>query len=291
MIPYESSALSRDRCGAASAHSAILPRVTTPLLRTCSRLVGWAADRHVPRFLRRPLYSGFARLYGADLQEARGPIDIYPSFSAFFVRRLNEGVRTVVQAPQQLACPVDGTVQAIGTITSGMLLQAKGRSYSVQDLIGGVGADIDWEGGSAWTIYLGPKDYHRIHSPEACRLAALRWLGGARYSVDPKVLLKRQVLAVNERCALRLETERGPLVLVLVGALNVGRIRVLGHKPNEEIQRPDPPRPFTRGEELARFELGSTIVLLAPRGGPSPDPSLEPGQSLRLGQSIGSWPA
>ena len=265
--------------------------MTTPLLRTLSRCIGWTADRYVPRFLRRPLYTTFAKMYGANLAEARGPLDIYPSFSAFFVRRLKPGTRPTEPDPLKLPSPVDGTVQTICRIEKGLLLQAKGRHYPVEELLGDVGADIPLEGGSAWTIYLGPKDYHRIHSPEACQLAALRWLGGARYSVDPKVLLRRQVLSVNERCVLRLETQRGPLLLVLVGALNVGRIRVLGQSPSEELQTLDPPRAFARGEEIARFELGSTIVLLAPPKGPSPDPALTPGTRLRLGQAIGAWPA
>lgn len=262
-------------------------RVTTPLLRASSRFVGWAADRRVPRFLRGPLYRGFARLYGADLNEARGPLDIYPSFSAFFVRRLVEGARPVASGPGDLPSPVDGTVQTVGTIEQGQVLQAKGRSYGVEELLGGVGAGIDLEGGSAWTLYLGPKDYHRIHAPEDCRVSEARWIGGARYSVDPKVLLRRQVLNVNERCVLRLETGRGPLLLVLVGALNVGRIRVVGLAPSENIARPD--LPFGRGAELARFELGSTIVLLAPPDGPRPAEALRVGDPVRLGERIGGW--
>ncbi|MFT7677301.1 MAG: phosphatidylserine decarboxylase [Planctomycetota bacterium] len=268
---------------------AILPAVSTPFLRASSHLTGWLADRWLPRFLRAPLYRSFARLYGADLADARGPLEIYPSFGAFFVRRLIDGARPIASGPEELASPVDGTVQTICSIEQGQVLQAKGRSYTTDELLGGMGADLDLEGGTAWTIYLGPKDYHRIHTPEACQLSSARWLGGARYSVDPKVLLRRQVLSINERCVLRLETERGPLLLVLVGALNVGRIRVLGIAPLEERQDLDPPRPFERGEELARFELGSTIVLLAPKGGPTPDASLAPGQSVRLGQSIGAW--
>lgn len=263
--------------------------MSTPLLRASSQLTGWLADRAVPRFLRGPLYRTFARLYGANLADARGPLEIYPSFSAFFVRRLVDEARTIADGQNELASPVDGTVQTICTIEQGQVLQAKGRSYTTEELLGGVGADIDLEGGTAWTIYLGPKDYHRIHTPEACALSSARWLGGARYSVDPKVLLRRQVLSINERCVLRLETKRGPLLLVLVGALNVGRIRVLGLSPLEELQEPNPPRPFERGEELARFELGSTIVLLAPKDGPTPRPELAAGQPVLLGQAIGDW--
>lgn len=260
--------------------------LATPFRRTLSRFVGWAADRRVPGPLRGPLYRGYAKVTGADLSESRGPLSVYPSLSAFFVRRLVDGARPIALEPDALASPVDGTVQDVSLVSEGSILQAKGRAYSVRELLGGVGEDIDLEGGHAWTLYLGPRDYHRIHAPEACRLTHARWLPGARFSVQPRVLERRQVLSVNERCPLRLETERGPLLLVLVGALNVGRIRVVGARPAADA-RPD--LSFERGEELARFELGSTIVLVAPPGGPRPAAELVPGRGVRLGEPIGAW--
>lgn len=241
----------------------------------------------MPRSLRAPLYRTFGRLTGCDLSECRPPLEAYPSLGAFFVRRLVEGARPISQGADLLVSPVDGTVQAVGSISaSGALLQAKGREYEVRDFLAGIGAHIPLTGGSAWTIYLGPRDYHRIHAPESCRLVAARWVAGARFSVNPRVLLKRDVFAVNERCVLELETRRGPLLAVLVGALNVGRIRVVGLDPAHDgpLARP---LEFARGEELARFELGSTIVLLAPPGVARPLPELAGGQRLRLGQVIG----
>ena len=252
--------------------------------------MGWCADRKVPTFLRGFVYRSYARITGADVSEARGPLEIYPSLTGFFVRELIEGARPIDDDPNALVSPVDGAVQIVDAITdAGRSLQAKGREFALDDFLAGIGDDIDWRGGHQWTLYLSPKDYHRIHAPEACTLTEVRFVRGHLYSVQPKVMAKRAVLDVNERAVLRLETERGPLLLVLVGALNVGRIRVTG-VPRDHDGKLDKPRTVARGEELARFELGSTIVLIAPPGGPTPH-DLSHADPVRLGRSIGSWPA
>ena len=253
-------------------------------------MTGWLADRKIPTPLRAPIYRSYCRFTGADLEEVRPPLKAYPSLGAFFVRELIEGARPVESDPGLLPSPVDGTVQALDEVSEGTLLQAKGRSYPVRDLLGPVGEDIDLEGGFAWTIYLSPKDYHRIHSPETARLVESAHLPGARHSVAPKVLARREVLSINERVVLRLETERGPLLLVLVGALNVGRIRVVGLQP-DHTGSIDPPLERARGAELARFEMGSTIVLISPPGGPGLTEGLSVGDSVRLGQAIGRYGA
>lgn len=259
--------------------------------RTLSHFVGWLADRRLPRRLRAPVYRAFARYAGADLDEVRIPLVEHPSLGAFFVRRLAEGLRPMPEDPAAIASPVDGTVQTLERIRSGTILQAKGRPYSVAELIGDADDARALEGGRAWTIYLGPKDYHRIHAPFAADLTAVRWIPGARYSVAPSVLLRRPVLAVNERAVLQLDhgAAAGAAVrsyLVCVGALNVGRIRVVGVERGASSAAPWPR--FERGAELARFELGSTIVLLVP---PSLDPSVAPelavGDAVRLGRAIG----
>ncbi len=254
--------------------------------RTLSAVVGWLADRHIPRPLRAPLYRLYAVATGARLSQVRGPLSIYPSLSAFFVRRLLPGARPVDQNPQRLVSPVDGLVQAIAPVSEGRVLQAKGIDYSLRELLAGVGEDLDLEGGLAWTLYLGPKDYHRIHAPESGRLTEARWAGGARFSVQPRVLARRRVLPINERCVLRFETEHGPLLLVLVGALCVGRIRVLGVEPGVDSR---PERSFERGEELARFELGSTVVLLTPPGRARPSVDIFRGRPVFQGAGIGRW--
>jgi phosphatidylserine decarboxylase len=260
-------------------------------LRTCcqralSAFVGWVADRKIPGPLRGPLYRGFARATGAQLEEARGPLSIYPSLSAFFVRQLVDGARPVDPAPEVLVSPVDGTVQAIEPVDEGRVVQAKGRDYALRTLLAGVGEDLDLEGAMAWTLYLGPRDYHRIHTPEAGHLVEARWVPGSRFSVAPSVLARQTVLSINERCVLRLETQRGPVLMVLVGALNVGRIRVTGVPPGENTRLS---RAVARGEELARFELGSTVVLITPPGAAQPSDGVFEGQPVRQGANLGRW--
>jgi len=264
--------------------------VATPLKRTLSHVTGWLADRKIPTSLRAPIYRAYCKITGADVGEARPPLHSYPSLGAFFIRRLIDGARAIEADPELLPSPVDGTIQALTPITEGTALQAKGRPYSIRELLGPVGEDIELEGGFAWTIYLSPRDYHRIHSPETARLSEYAHLPGARHSVAPKVLARRKVLSINERVSLRLETERGPLLLVLVGALNVGRIRVVGVEPDHD-GAVDPQLERERGAELARFEMGSTIVLISPPGGPISIDGLHLGDPVRLGQAIGRYRA
>jgi len=265
-----------------------LAKLVSRVQLAASGAAGWLADRRIPRRLRAPLFRGFAAAYGADLSEVRPPLEGYPSLGAFFVRRLAEGARPIADDPALLVSPVDGTLQGAGEIAAGTLLQAKGRAYSARELLAGVGEDLELDGGSAWTLYLSPRDYHRIHAPEAGTLTEVRWVGGMRWSVAPAVLSRRLVLPVNERCVLRIETRGATLLLVAVGALNVGRIRVVGVEPGHSGPLA-PARPLARGEELARFEMGSTVVLIAPRGSARVSPAAVPGRAVRMGEAIGRW--
>jgi phosphatidylserine decarboxylase len=253
-------------------------------------MAGWIADRRIPRPLRTPIYRSYARFTGADLGEVRDPLAEHASLGEFFVRRLKEGVRPIAADPAVLASPCDGTLQAADSVDRGCLVQAKGRSYSLGDLLGSESDSRACEGGFAWTIYLSPRDYHRVHAPDACVLAGVRRIPGARFSVAPHVLARRFVLPINERAVFRLETGEGPLWMVMVGAMNVGRIRVVG-EPLAVAGHPSSKNPharrFARGEEMARFEMGSTVILVAPRGAGAPAADLLPGARVRLGQPIG----
>ena len=252
--------------------------------RAASLSLGWLADRRVPGPLRGLTYGAFARFTGADPSEAQLPLDGYPSLGAFFVRRLKPGARTIDPDPERLVSPCDGRLQAVDRIEDGRLLQAKGRAYEHDELLAGARGAHDLEGGWALTIYLGPRDYHRVHTPLACELEEVRWVHGDRVSVAPQVLARRErVLSTNERSVLRLVTPRGPLFLVMVGALNVGRIRVVGVEPGTS---PAAPVAFERGAELARFEMGSTVVLVLPKNAGEPLEGTTPGAAVRLGQPL-----
>lgn len=257
-----------------------------PARRALSHLVGWLADRPLPRFMRASVYRAYARRFRVDLDEMRDPLDSHATFTDFFVRHLKAGARPIEADPDSIVSPVDGTVQTLGPVERGQILQAKGRPYALEELLGAAARGVELDGGFAWTIYLSPRDYHRIHSPVDARLVRVEWLPGERYSVAPKVLARRDVLPINERAVLTLQSDPSALYLVLVGALNVGRIKVLGI----EQPRSGPVAvqlPFARGSELARFEMGSTIVLVAPPRYVTACNGLMPGDAVRLGQALG----
>jgi phosphatidylserine decarboxylase len=254
-----------------------------------SKAVGWLSDRRVPTALRPLAYRTYARLTGADLDEAVGPLQIYPSVAAFFVRRLKPGARPWPADASLLPSPADGRLQALDRITGDSLLQAKGQAYPASELLGGLATPEQLEGAWAWTIYLSPRDYHRVHAPCTAELRDLRWLGHARWSVAPKVVERRPRLYLeNERVALELVVGEQRLWVVLVGAVNVGRLRVVGVPTGGPASaRRDPV--FERGDELGRFEMGSTVVMIASRDLAEPAADLTLGQPLRLGQPLGRW--
>ena len=272
-------------------HAAMRDHPLTPLRRRLSLVVGWLADRRVPKPLRAPLYRTYGRITGADVAEAQLPPHGYGSLGAFFVRRLRDGARPLDPDPSALLSPCDGRLQDLSEIRAGTILQAKGKPYAVEELLDGAPDAAGLEGGWAWTIYLSPRDYHRVHTPLAARLTEVRWVPGGRYSVAPGVLARRaRVLSTNERAVLRLETDFGPCFLVMVGALNVGRIRVVGVEPGAAAPVAGP-KNLARGDELARFEMGSTVVLLLPPGTAAPLPALAPGAPVRCGEAIGRFAA
>lgn len=257
----------------------------TSLRRNLSLVVGWIADRRVPGPLRPALYGLFARFTGADPEEAQLPPSGYPSLGAFFVRRLKPGLRPLSAGDETLLSPADGVIQALDRVDSGSILQAKGQPYRVDELLAGAHGDQDLDGAWAVTIYLGPRDYHRVHTPCAGRLRSVAWVPGDRRSVAAGVVAGTpRVFVTNERAVLTYETAAGPLFLVMVGALNVGRIRVVGVAPETTPARAVP---FERGAELARFELGSTVVLILPPGHGEPAAELEPGSRVRQGSAMG----
>ncbi len=255
-----------------------------------SAFMGWLADRSVPQPLRASVYGLYCRITGADPREAELPLALYPSLGAFFVRRLKPEARPTEQDPNAWTAPCDGTLQALQCVQGGVLLQAKGRAYSLAELLG-EGADLaGLEGAWAWTLYLSPRHYHRVHAPADSRLVDVRWIPGERRSVSPDSLARTErVLATNERAVLALESAAGRYHLVMVGALNVGRIRVVGVEPRG-TPPPGSPGEFARGAELARFELGSTVVLIVPGASAERVAALAPGASVRLHQPLAFRP-
>lgn len=247
------------------------------------------------RPLRLPLIRLFIRGFRVDMQEAEEPDPAaYPTFNAFFTRALRPDARPITAEPGALACPADGRLSQFGSLSEGRLVQAKGRTYSLLDLLGG---DADWAerfaGGQFATIYLSPRDYHRVHMPTAGRLVAMRHIPGRLFSVNQvTTALVPRLFSRNERLLCLFEGEAGPFAVILVGAIFVGSMATVWAgqvTPRRPDRKPAEGSPLTldRGEEMGRFNMGSTVILLLPAGAYAFAPELRPGDGVRLGQRLG----
>jgi len=239
----------------------------------------------------------FVRKYGVDMSEAANPeITSYASFNDFFTRALREGARPLADA--DLICPVDGTISQFGVIERDQILQAKGHRYSTTALIGGDSALAgEFHDGSFATLYLSPKDYHRIHMPCDGMLVRMIHVPGALFSVNPTTARGVPGLfARNERVVCVFESAAiGRFVLALVGATIVGSMATVWHgtvnAPRthrvREWSYPAGQVTLKRGEEMGRFMLGSTVVLLFRKdAGLAFNPLWEPGRTIRLGEAM-----
>jgi phosphatidylserine decarboxylase len=238
----------------------------------------------------------FVRRYGVNMAEAANPdIGSYPSFNEFFTRPLKSDARPLAQA--DFICPVDGAISQFGVIARDRIFQAKGHDYSTTALIGG-DADLasQFENGHFATLYLSPRDYHRIHMPCAGRLIRMIHVPGDLFSVNP--VTARGVpglFARNERVVCIFEGEAGPFVMVLVGATIVGSMATVWHgvvnppRPGRlrEWRYEDQQLRFRQGDEMGRFLLGSTVVMLFPQRTLTFNPDWSPQRPIRLGEKMG----
>ena len=240
----------------------------------------------------------FVGRYNVNMAEAANPdIASYKSFNEFFTRPLKDGARP--QADADFICPVDGAISQFGAIERDQIFQAKGHSYSTTALVGGDRQLAEqFESGSFATLYLSPRDYHRIHMPCDGKLTRMIYVPGALFSVNPTTARGVPGLfARNERVVCVFESEFGPFVLTLVGATIVGSMATVWHG------MINPPRPgvlrewrydgdnapsLKKGEEMGRFLLGSTVVLLFPKGGLAFNPEWTPPRAIRMGELMGN---
>lgn len=264
-----------------------------------SRCAGALAELHRPLWLKNMAIRQFVRAFKVDMSEAAQPdCAAYPSFNAFFTRPLRDGARPLAAA--DILCPVDGAVSQLGAITDGRLLQAKGRYFSTVDLLGGDAARAaHYDGGQFVTLYLSPRDYHRVHMPVAGRLVATCYIPGSLFSVNGVTADNvDRLFARNERLVCYFDTEHGPMAMVLVGAMIVagietvwtGRVAPPSKRP-VSIEYTDLPAPvrLAKGEEMGRFLLGSTVILLFPEGTMRFEESYVPGAPARMGNGLGSF--
>ncbi|HMB73001.1 MAG TPA: archaetidylserine decarboxylase [Gammaproteobacteria bacterium] len=245
------------------------------------------------RWFKAALIGWFARHYRVDLDEAEDSrLSAYPSFNAFFTRALRPGARRIAGGEETLVSPADGQLTQVGAIRHGQLVQAKGFDYSLGELLGETPSAIAaFDGGISATIYLAPHNYHRVHVPAAGRLLAMRYIAGRRYSVNSTTASWIDALYCrNERLVCWLESPAGRYAVVLVGALNVSSISTVltGEiRSGTDQHWPHPPaREFARGAELARFNLGSTVVLALPRGFAAIAADVAAGRSIEMGERL-----
>jgi len=272
---------------------AVLPQYLLPK-QALTALAGKAAGAQAGK-LTTTVVDWFVQRYKVDMAEAANPDTAsYPTFNAFFTRALKPGARPLAQAG--LICPVDGAISHFGAVQRDQILQAKGHHYSTTALVGGDAAlAAQFVDGSFATLYLSPRDYHRIHMPCDGRLLRMIHVPGALFSVNPTTARGVPGLfARNERVVCVFESQHGPFVLALVGATIVGSMATVWHGVV------NPPRPgqlrdwrydnqrieLKQGEEMGRFLLGSTVVMLFPKPTLRFNPSWSAGRAIRLGEAM-----
>lgn len=275
---------------------AVLPQYLLPK-QALTRLAGALAAKEAGA-MTTSVIRWFIKRYGVNMDEAANPDPAaYKSFNEFFTRPLKDGARPLAEA--DFLCPVDGAISQFGAIERDQIFQAKGHSYSTTALLGGDRElAAQFENGSFATLYLSPRDYHRIHMPCAGRLSRMIHVPGALFSVNPTTARGVPGLfARNERVVCIFDTAAGPFALVLVGATIVGSMATVWHG------TVNPPRPgvvrewrydgetlvrLDRGQEMGRFLLGSTVVLLFPKGRLAFNPDWAPTRPVRMGEAMAS---
>jgi len=248
-------------------------------------------------WLKNMLIRTIARVYRIDWSEAASDeLRTYPNFNAFFTRPLKPGSRPMDTSGQSLLCPSDGFISQSGAITDGQLLQAKGHTYATRDLLADDAAVAGLQQGEFLTVYLSPRDYHRVHMPAAGVLRRMIHVPGRLYSVAPYTVQNVSGLFTrNERVISIFNGLHGEFAVVLVGAMLVGSMATVWHgtvnPPRARAIRSydytDSTVHLGQGEQMGHFNMGSTVILLLPPGMTRLDDSLVTGQPVRVGQSIG----
>tara|TARA_Y100001934_G_scaffold266455_1_gene345913 strand:- start:336 stop:1214 length:879 start_codon:yes stop_codon:yes gene_type:complete len=265
-----------------------------------SRLVGMLARSEVP-WIKTTFINIFMKRFGIDLSEAQiEDPDRFETFNAFFTRALKPDARPLeASAPADIACPADGAVSQLGAIRANQVFQAKGHDYSLYDLLGGDSAlASEFTNGQFATIYLSPRDYHRVHMPVTGTLRETRYVPGDLFSVNEATANGvPNLFARNERLVCIFDTERGPVVVILVGAMIVagietvfsGQVTPLPKQVVTTDYQRTAPITLEKGDELGRFLLGSTVVLLFPEGKANFEADLKAGSLVRVKGKLGQY--
>jgi phosphatidylserine decarboxylase len=265
------------------------------LLSALARQVAYSRWRPLKDWLIRSAI----RTFDIDVAEAADPEPRnYESFNAFFTRALRSGARTPDPDPDALLMPADGKISQVGRITDGRIFQAKGQAFTAAELLGDKALAAAYADGWFANIYLSPRDYHRVHMPWAGTLLETLHVPGRLFSVAPwAVAAIPRLFARNERLVCHFQTERGPMCIVMVGALLVSGVETVWNGVNIPAYASKPWRldfrdrgiRLGRFAEMARFNYGSTVIVLWPKDGASL-PDLPTGTPTRLGQRLGLRP-
>ncbi|HTN33925.1 MAG TPA: archaetidylserine decarboxylase [Marinobacter sp.] len=275
----------------------VLSQYATPQL-AISRLAGRLADNDRTPALKNRVIKWFIGRYGVDMSEAiESDPAAYPSFNAFFTRALKPGLRPLAGGEETFISPVDGAISQLGQVSADRVFQAKGQSFSLIELLGGDEHRAEaFADGEFSTIYLSPKDYHRIHMPMAGTLREMVYIPGKLFSVNPATAENvPDLFARNERVACIFDTEAGPMALVLVGAMIVGSIETVWSgvvargdgRVRAARYEGDQARQFAKGDEMGRFRLGSTVVMVMPKGSVRWNDDQVAGKQVRMGEAFG----
>jgi len=290
-----------------SDRSAVLPQYLFPK-QALTHFAGWVASKE-RGWVTTEIIRRFVAKYQVNMGEALdSDIASYKSFNDFFTRALKPGARPLAES--DLICPVDGAISQFGAIEKDQIFQAKGHQYSTTAVVGGdASLAAQFESGSFATLYLSPKDYHRIHMPCDGRLTRMIYVPGDLFSVNP--VTARGVpglFARNERTVCVFESPRGPFVLILVGATIVGSMATVWHgmvnpprlpavrewrypKVSNAANASTAAIELKKGDEMGRFLLGSTVVMLFPKAALGFNPAWEPGRAIRLGEAMADYAA
>lgn len=241
----------------------------------------------------------FVRQFDVDMQDAVNPdTTSYTHFNEFFTRPLKDAARPIIADPLQIACPADGTVSALGPVDNNRVYQAKGHDYSLTQLLGGEAEEAQrYNGGSFMTVYLSPRDYHRIHCPLKGTLRKQTYVPGRLFSVAPHtVKTVPGLFARNERVIAHFDTAEGDMAVILVGAINVAAIETVwdglvtppaGKKIRHTVYSEKNIK-LDKGEELGRFNMGSTVILVFSQGVNWRD-RLSTGTAVKMGEGTGQF--
>ncbi|MGH8611046.1 MAG: archaetidylserine decarboxylase [Gammaproteobacteria bacterium] len=259
----------------------------------------WAhkATRCKLRWWKNTLIRWFTRFYHVDMSIAKEPErDSYPDFNSFFTRELRSGVRTLARNAGSVIAPVDGWVSEIGDIQGDGITQAKGRRFTLSQLLGGdPGLAKDFRDGSFTTLYLSPREYHRVHMPIGGRLREMVYIPGRLFAVNPRsVRIVNGLFARNERVVSVFDTDAGLLALIMVGAIFVGSMDTVWHGAVTPARARTTRRwcydggavHLDKGAEVGRFNMGSTVILLFKQGAVRWSETLSAGERIQMGQSI-----